>query len=300
MKYFTTLLVLVSLIYTLTGADMNTKLTNLQKSVLFDKNTEAPFSGKYDNFYESGVYTCANCNSDLYRSNDKFKSGCGWPSFDDEIEGRVKRVPDADGHRVEIICASCEGHLGHVFEGEGLTNKNIRHCVNSASMSFRKSSEKRAYLGGGCFWGVEYYLEQLNGVSSVKSGYMGGFIDNPTYEDICTGTSGHKEVVEVIFDTTKISYKEVVKKFFEIHDPTQVNGQGPDIGTQYLSVIFYKDDNEKNDINELISILETKGFKVATTLEQSDKFWEAEDYHQNYYNKKGSTPYCHAPVDRFK
>lgn len=112
------------------------KLTDEEIRVIENKGTEMPFSGKFNSFYEEGVYKCRKCNTPLYKSEDKFNSGCGWPSFDDEIEGAVKRVPDADGRRVEIVCANCGGHLGHVFEGEGFTDKNTRHCVNSVSLDF--------------------------------------------------------------------------------------------------------------------------------------------------------------------
>ena len=216
------------------------KLTKEEEHIIVHKGTELPFSGEYVHTKEDGIYSCRRCDTPLFLSDDKFDSECGWPSFDDEIKGAVKRVPDADGRRVEIICASCGAHLGHVFEGEGFTSKNTRHCVNSISLNFEKDSNpnKKAYFAGGCFWGVEYYFQKQKGVKSVISGYMGGFVDNPTYEIVSTGNSGHLEVVEVTYDESVVSYESLAKLFFEIHDFTQTNGQGPDIGSQYLSAIF--------------------------------------------------------------
>ncbi len=271
-------------------------LSEQEKHVIEQKGTERPFTGIYNDFYEEGTYFCKKCNAPLYKSVDKFKSGCGWPSFDDEIKGAVKRVPDADGRRVEIICASCGAHLGHVFEGEGFTSKNTRHCVNSISLNFEKDSNpnKKAYFAGGCFWGVEYYFQKQKGVKSVISGYMGGFVDNPTYEIVSTGNSGHLEVVEVTYDESVVSYESLAKLFFEIHDFTQIDGQGPDIGSQYLTAIFYVDESQRNIAQKLIIELEKKGYKVATTLHPEVTFYKAEDYHQNYYNKTGKFPYCHS------
>ena len=276
------------------------KLTPEEERVILYKGTEAPYSGKYDKFFEDGVYVCKQCETPLYKSSHKFNSGCGWPAFDDEIKGAVKRLVDADGRRIEIVCANCGGHLGHVFEGEQFTPTNTRHCVNSISLKFIPSSEfKKAYFAGGCFWGVEYYFEKLDGVISAISGYMGGEIKNPTYEDVCTKKSGHYEVVEVSYDPKRISFEKLAKFFFEIHDPTQTDGQGPDIGPQYLSAIFYNDEKEKLIAQKLINILEKKGMKIATKLLPKQTFYKAEEYHQDYYHKKGMKPYCHSYKKRF-
>ena len=140
------------------------KLTAEEESVIINKGTEQPFSGKYCQHKQKGTYVCKRCNAPLYRSENKFDSQCGWPSFDDEIEGAVKRVPDADGRRTEIICNNCGAHLGHVFIGEKFTDKNIRHCVNSISLNFingeKETKTEKAYFAGGCFWGVEYYFQK--------------------------------------------------------------------------------------------------------------------------------------------
>ncbi|NOZ62803.1 MAG: bifunctional methionine sulfoxide reductase B/A protein [Calditrichaeota bacterium] len=278
-------------------------LTSEERRVIVNKGTEAPFTGKYYQFSEKGTYVCKRCNAPLYRSDNKFDAGCGWPSFDDEIPGAVKRQLDADGIRTEILCANCGAHLGHVFLGEGFTAKNVRHCVNSISLNFipaaKKIDPQKAYFAGGCFWGVEYLFQQLSGIISTRVGYMGGHKAEPTYDDVCRGMTGHAETVEVIFDPQKISYEEVAKYFFEIHDPTQVNHQGPDYGEQYRSVIFYADDSQKKVAEKLIKLLEKKGYKIATQVEKAGYFWEAERYHQDYYNKKGTLPYCHFFQKRF-
>ncbi|HBS89083.1 MAG: methionine sulfoxide reductase [Bacteroidetes bacterium GWF2_38_335] len=277
------------------------KLTEAEKRVIIGKGTEPAFAGVYTDNFEKGTYVCKNCDAPLYNSSDKFHSGCGWPAFDDEIEGAVKRIQDADGRRTEIVCAACNGHLGHVFEGEGFTPKDTRHCVNSISMKFIPDSEKTetAVFAGGCFWGVEYYFLNLKGVVSTMPGYTGGHKKNPTYEEVCSGSTGHIEAVEIKFMPDEVSYEELAKLFFEIHDPTQENGQGPDIGEQYLSVVFYQNEQQKEITEKLISQLEKKGYDVATGLLPADKFWPAEDYHRKYYEKKGKKPYCHIRTSRF-
>ena len=281
------------------------KLTPEEKKVILYKGTEMPYSGKYDKFFKDGIYRCKRCNAPLYMSKDKFHSGCGWPSFDDDIKGAVKRQLDVDGRRVEIVCANCGAHLGHVFEGEQFTPKNTRHCVNSISLVFEPIDEKKykkAYFAGGCFWGVEYHFDNLEGVIVAKSGYMGGKTENPTYEEVCYKDTGHLETVEVIYDPKKITFEELAKLFFEIHDPTQTNGQGPDIGSQYLSAIFYNNEEEKEIAQKLIKELEAQGLKVATKLipAKEHKFYEAEEYHQDYYKKHNKKPYCHIYKKRFK
>ena len=280
-------------------------LTAEEKAVILNKGTEPAFTGIYNNFTEKGTYLCKQCHAPLYLSDDKFHSGCGWPSFDDEIPGAVKRIPDVDGRRTEIVCANCGGHLGHVFTGEGLTAKDTRHCVNSISIDFTKETpnalkmSETAIFAGGCFWGVEHLMKNDPGVISVVSGYIGGTLDHPTYKDVCTNKTGHAEAVQIKFDPTKTSYETLAKLFFEIHDPEQVNRQGPDIGLQYRSEIFYTSPLQKQVAEKLIDILKSKGYKVATRVTPATVFWEAEDYHQDYYERKGTEPYCHAYVKRF-
>lgn len=158
---------------------------------------------------------------------------------------------------------------------------------------------RKAYFAGGCFWGVQYYFDEVPGVIRTRAGYMGGTVPEPTYEQVKTGTTGHAETVEVTYDPDLVSYEELAKLFFEIHDPTQLNRQGLDVGTQYRSVIFYCDEDEKRTAEKLISELRQKGLNVVTALEKAGKFWEAEDYHQHYYKLRNQQPTCHVRVKRF-
>jgi peptide methionine sulfoxide reductase msrA/msrB len=279
-------------------------LTREEAWVIKNKGTEAPFSGKYTGNKASGTYICRQCGASLYYSKDKFDSHCGWPSFDDEIKGAVKRLPDADGIRTEILCAACGAHLGHVFLGENFTPKNTRHCVNSISLDFIPDiiSPGRygiALFAGGCFWGVEYYMQKEQGVVSVTSGFTGGHVKNPSYKEVCTGKTGHAEVVKIVYDPSKISYEKLLKLFLEIHDPTQAGGQGPDIGDQYRSEIFYLNNEQKVVAEKCLNILREKGYKTVTRITPASEFYPAEDYHQDYYFKNGKLPYCHAYTKRF-
>jgi peptide methionine sulfoxide reductase msrA/msrB len=277
------------------------KLTPEETRVIEHKGTEAPFTGKYDKHDKDGNYQCKRCGALLFSSETKFDSGCGWPAFDEAISGAVEEVPDADGVRTEIVCADCGAHLGHVFRGEGLTPKDVRHCVNSVSVDFEAAARQveTAYFAGGCFWGVEYYLERIPGVISVESGYMGGNTESPGYEEVCSGTTGHAEVVKVEFSPSGVTYEEIARIFFEIHDPTQINRQGPDIGDQYRSGVFVTSSEQRRVIERLIDILKKKGYKVATQVAQAGPYTRAESYHQDYYERTGKIPYCHSRTKRF-
>lgn len=279
-------------------------LPDIVLSVVQSKGTEKPFSGEYDDFGESGTYLCRQCGLPLFRSQTKFHSGCGWPSFDEEMKDAIVQKIDADGMRTEIVCARCAAHLGHVFVGEHLTAKNTRHCVNSLSLDFvsdlNVQDTEEAIFAAGCFWGVEYYLKQLPGVLKTEVGYTGGHQKNPTYQQVCSGTTGHYEAIRVVYDPTKINYEDLTKYFFEIHNPTQTSGQGPDLGQQYLSAIFYYDDEQKKIALKLMNELEQLGYRVATKLLPVSTFWRAETYHQDYYEKMGKEPYCHRYEKKFE
>jgi peptide methionine sulfoxide reductase msrA/msrB len=275
---------------------MSKPLTPFEQKVLSLKGTEPPHSGLYAAHAAPGTYHCKQCDAALYRSTDKFLSHCGWPSFDQEIEGAVQRVPDADGYRIEIICTGCKSHLGHVFTGEGFTPKNTRHCVNSVSLKFEPSlskTTKTAVFASGCFWGTEYFLGRIPGVIKTQVGYAGGHLVQPDYESVCSGASGHVECVQVTYDPERVDYETLCHIFFETHDFSQIDGQGPDIGPQYLSRIFCSNLEDRAVAEGVVKKLMGLGHKVATKVMEECRFWPAEEYHQHYYERHGKTPYCH-------
>lgn len=282
-------------------------LTAEEEAIIVRAGTEAPFTGKLLHQDEAGIYICRRCGAELYLSESKFDSGCGWPSFDDEISGAVTRRPDPDGRRTEIVCRSCGAHLGHVFTGEGMTEKNTRHCVNSISMMFISAQSPMtetlatALFAGGCFWGVEQAFKEVEGVLRVTSGYTGGITTQPTYRQVSSGTTDHAEAVRVEFDASRVNYRTLARLFFEIHDPTQLDRQGPDFGTQYRSVIFYRDEEQRAIAEELIAHLKKLGMDVVTELLPAGEFYPAEEYHQDYFEKNpdAAKHSCHVrrPID---
>ena len=273
------------------------------RRIICEQGTEPPFSGVYEETSGPGSYLCRRCGLALFRTPQQFNAGCGWPAFDDPIPGTVGESQDSDGQRTEIHCMRCQGHLGHVFHGERFTAKNTRHCVNSLSLDFVPDLEvfdtDEALVAGGCFWGVDYFMGRIPGVLKVDVGYTHGSLDKPSYRDICRGDTGHYEATRIVFDREKISYKDILKHFFEIHDPTQIDGQGPDRGLQYQSAIFYYHAGQKKDAEDLIALLEKNGYVVVSRVLAAKIFWKAEEEHQAYYDKHQSAPYCHLRVKRF-
>ena len=269
--------------------DYFSHLSPEENGILKNKGTEAAFSGEYNDFFEAGIFVCRACESPLYESNTKFNSDCGWPSFDDEINGAIKRHEDVSGGRVrtEICCAKCDGHLGHVFEGEQITAKNTRHCVNSLSIKFiAHNNLEVATFGAGCFWHVEKTFRETKGVYLASVGYMGGNTLNPTYHDICKGNTNHAEVVHLYFNSEIISYSDLLKVFWSNHNPTTLNQQGLDVGTQYRSVIFYQNNTQKEVAETSLFEQKEKWKKeIVTQITSAEKFYRAEEYHQNYLNK---------------
>ncbi len=273
-------------------------LTPEQYRVMIQCGTERPFSGKYNDFWEEGTYFCAACGTPLFSSVTKYEHGSGWPSFMAPIkEANLKYLDDFSlmMKRTEVRCASCGAHLGHVFDdGPGPSRRH--YCINSAALDFKPEAAKSAAepetetatFAAGCFWGVEYKFGQVKGVLNTVVGYSGGFTKSPTYRDVCTDATGHAESVRVTYDPAQISYEELVRKFFGFHDPTQLNRQGPDVGTQYRSVIFYHSQLQKKTAEKVKAEFEKSGtFKkrIVTEIVPAGEFFEAEEYHQKYYEK---------------
>jgi peptide methionine sulfoxide reductase msrA/msrB len=284
--------------------DKIASLTPSARRIVCEKATEPPHTSVYDASTSLGTYLCRRCGLALFRRCSQFDSGCGWPSFDETVSSMVRSLLDADGQRMEVLCHRCDAHLGHVFDGESFTIKNRRYCINSAAIDFvdapAVSDSEEAIVAGGCFWGVDYYLRQISGVLKVEVGYTGGVVFNPSYEQVCSGHTGHYEAVRVVYERLTTDYHTILKRFFEIHDPTQTTGQGPDLGQQYHSAIFYYNQAQHDEAESLIQQLKRKGYDVATRLLQAQVFWKAEAYHQDYYEKQHHRPYCHQSVLRFE
>lgn len=286
-------------------ADNRNELTNEEKHIIEDKWTEMPYSGEYVDNKKAWTYLCRRCNTPLYHSSAKFDSHCWRPSFDDAIPGRVKRTDDADGVRTEITCATCGAHLGHVFIGEHMTDKNTRHCVNSLSMRFVPEivddpKTEIAYFWGGCFRCIEAVMNRLKWVLEVQSGYMWGKRPHPTYEQVCTWVSWHIEIVKVIYDPAIIEYDDLLHVFFASHDPTSMDRQWGDAWEQYRSVIFYANDEQKKMTEDFMKSLQREWVydkPIVTELRPAEKFRIAEGYHQNYYNQHGTKPYCQIVIN---
>jgi peptide methionine sulfoxide reductase msrA/msrB len=290
------------------------KLSPEDARVILAKGTEPAFCGNLLENHQEGVYTCKLCGLPLFSSANKFNSGTGWPSFYQPFDRDHIAYHKDTTHgmtRMEILCARCGAHLGHVFDDGPRDKTGLRYCLNSASLEFTEKGQEMpvasrpvhtetAYFAGGCFWGVEDRFQQVPGVVDAVSGYMGGKTRNPTYDDVCTHTTGHAETVKVVFDPARLTYPELLARFFAFHDPTQVNRQGPDIGDNYRSAIFAATPEQARQARAFLDEQQKsgrfKGKTIATQLVSGEAmpFYEAEEWHQDYHLKHGGS--CPIPA----
>lgn len=301
-----------------TQEELKKKLTPQQYSCSQDDGTEPPFQNKYWNNKEDGIYVDVVSGEPLFSSLDKYDSGSGWPSFTKPLQIKtlnLKKDLKLGVERTEVRSSTADSHLGHVFDDGPKDQGGLRYCINSASLNFIPLDQLKAHnlgshlfsfaarkgwetatLAGGCFWGVEELLRNHPGVIETMVGYTGGKADAPNYNLVKLGTSGHAEAVHILFDPKKLKYEDLLLFFYKLHDPTTLNQQGNDMGSQYRSAIFYESDAQKATAEKVKERVSKSGVwkkPIVTEITKASTFWSAEDYHQKYLAKNPSGYTCH-------
>lgn len=263
-----------------------------------EKGTEPAGTDASCTKVEPGVYTCACCDNLLFNAEKKFNSGTGWPSFTQPvIPNAIRYAVDLSYgmERVEANCNVCGAHLGHVFP-DGPAPSRLRYCMNSLALKRHEDVSDyiaTAVFGGGCFWCTEAIFKKINGVINVEPGYAGGVTENPNYQEVCNQTTGHAEVIRVTYEPQLIDYASLIRIHLETHDPTTLNQQGNDKGTQYRSIIFYKTEKQRDEaLREINHISGIYDDPVVTEVVPLEKFYPAENYHLDYYARHTDEPYC--------
>lgn len=280
-------------------AEWRAQLTPEQYHITREQGTEGAYSSQMCSLFEPGRYACVCCDNLLFDSGEKFDSGSGWPSFTQPVTDNAIAYHQDGSHgmqRIEIVCNSCDAHLGHVFP-DGPASGGLRYCVNALSLKKTTQSQAIATFGGGCFWCTEAIFQQLAGVSKVVSGYSGGQSADPNYQAICSGSTGHAEVVQISFDPAVIHYADLLRIHLSTHNPTTANQQGADKGTQYRSAVLTQDSEQeaitRQVIKEMASAFDAP---IVTEVKPFEVFYPAEDYHQDYYVSNPDKPYCEAVI----
>ena len=275
-------------------------LTPEQFNITRLKGTERAFSSDLCSYFEPGKYACACCGTELFDADTKFESGTGWPSFTQPItENAVGYHKDKSlgMYRIEATCNTCDAHLGHVFP-DGPKPSGLRYCMNALSLKKIEVTERKVDFGGGCFWCTEAIFQQLKGVLKVESGYSGGTVVNPTYREVCSGGTGHAEVIEITYDPNEISFDDLLRIHLTTHNPTTVNKRGADRGSQYRSIIFYRTEEEKlSAMHTIDEAQKSYTDPIVTQLEPFEHFYKADDNHQDYYNRNPDGGYCQAVIE---
>lgn len=282
-------------------------LTKEQFNVTRLKGSEPEFSSELYSYFGSEKFACVCCGTMLFDSDAKFKSGKGWPSFYQPIENTIiayNQIITTGKLAIETSCNVCDAHLGNVIKND-VDHAKLHYCVNGVALKKVGENKKKVNFGGGCFWCTEAIFMKLKGVIKVESGYSGGKISDPTYKEVCSGFTGHAEVVEITYNPDEISFEELLIIHLNTHNPTTSNEKEVENDSQYRSIIFFRTKDEELAARNIIDEFQkSQSYRVITELKMFEHFYKAEDYHQNYFSQNPDEPYCqiivHPKLEKFK